>query len=219
MADTPLRELACGSHCCRFREPIGKKRQRQLLRPSAVAAIARASVFGAFAATVEATVALSGAGQATHRAVLVIVATDPVEIVVVLDRGVVRIDQDRLEPFLAPVFADPVGIEYAQVAVLPGRALLGHALEVLPARDPGDALAFRASSGLVSFLASTALADAHASDDDALLCLVAERSSAVESRRSFDAFDRTLLAPALHALPLELGDVPFVGVLPGVSDV
>ncbi len=68
----------------------------------------RAVVFGALATVVQTAVALAGGGESAERAAVVDVVTDPREVVVVLDGGVVRVEQDGLEPLLRAVLADPV---------------------------------------------------------------------------------------------------------------
>ncbi len=130
------------------------------------------------------------------------IVTDPVEIVVVFDRRVVRIDEDHFEPLLGAVFTDPVTVQHTEVGVLPGDPFLADALDVLSSADAVDALSLRASARLVSLLARRPLADGDASDDDTLFGLVAEFACFIESRRAIDPFDRALLAPLLFALPL-----------------
>src|SRR5690606_12848586 len=110
----------------------------------------------------------------------------------------------HFEPLLGAVFTDPVAVEYPQVGVLSGDALLADALDVLAPTDAVDALALGSAAAGEAFLASGTLPDRDASDDDALLGLVAEFACLIEARRTLDPLDRALLAPFLFSLPLEL---------------
>ena len=176
-------------------------------------------MFGAFAALTEAAPLLAGARESAERPASVRIVTDPGEVVVVFDRGVVRIDQDHLEPLLGTVFADPVAIEHAEVAVLPGGTLFSDALEVLSPRDPVDALAFRPATLPKTALSRRALSDADPGEDNALFGLVAERPSLIEPGRALDPLDRALATPLLGALPLEFVVHVIATVLPRFPDV
>ena len=188
---------------------------------TAVGALGGARSVGlrALAAVVQATVGLASGGLAAERATGLAVVTDPVEVVVVFDRGVLGVQEDDLVPLLGAVLADPVAVEHAEVRERSRGALLCDALDVLAAPDAVDALSLRAPTGGESLLASGPLADGDASDDDALLGLVAELASAVESSGAVDADDRALVAPLLFSLPLQFRQLAVAGIAPGVPDV
>ncbi len=172
------------------------------LAAAAVAADTRPGVLGAFALRTETTPLCAGARETPERAVLVGVVADPVEVVVVLDGGVVGVEHDYLVPDLATVRADPVRVEHPEVGVLSGAALLGDAFDTLSPGEPVDPLTGRASAGLEPALAGPALADADPRDDHTLFCLVPQCACPVETGRSLDSLDGTLVAPLLLSLPL-----------------
>jgi len=70
---------------------VRREKSKSLLAAAFTAVVRRTRVLGPFALLLESTVGLPGTGESAQCAVIVGVVTDPVEVVVVLDRRVVRI--------------------------------------------------------------------------------------------------------------------------------
>lgn len=131
----------------------------------------------------------------------------------------VWIYQNDLEPALAAVFADPVGVKNAEVWIPATCTLLGDALGIFRSADAIDALPFRSPTGAESGFSCCTLAYACAHDNYPLFCFVPKRTSPVDAGRSLDALDSTLLTPSLLALPLELAEFTVVWIVPCLSNV
>ena len=197
--------------CCRSdavaRRLSPKKRRLGTVCFRSVAAVpaggrARSVRLRALSALLQSSIGRARTGEATEGPSRLCVVADPVQVVVVLDRRVLGIEEDHFEPLLGAVFTDPVAVEDAEVAELPAGALLGDALDGLPTPDPVDALALRPTTGSEALLSGGPFSNCDASQDDALLGFVAELSCAVQARGPIDPLDRTLIAPLLLALPL-----------------
>src|SRR5439155_507998 len=72
--------------------------------------------------------------------------TDPVDLRVGSDRGMVRVDEDHLVVLVRPVLADPIRVEDLQVRIVLRGPLLRDPLNRLRHRDLDELATFRVSS-------------------------------------------------------------------------
>jgi len=121
---------------------------------------------GAVSSLSESTSLATGAGEATHFAVLVYGVDDPVDTGVVSDLGVVGVDADDLVVFHGSVLVDPVRVENAKVGVLAAALLFGNGLKVALEFQVVDTLVLGLTENHTSVVLSLASSSADTGTDD-----------------------------------------------------
>ena len=153
--------------------------------------LGRSAVVEAVSLRGERPVLLAGGGEPAELAVLHGALADPVDVRVVADRVVERVDQDDLVVLVSRVLVDEVRVEDTEVRAPSARSLLGVRPERADSLLLQDTLCSRLAvdDALGDQFLSPASGDAHAVDDVALLGLVPELSGSVDAGRLAGAVD------------------------------
>jgi hypothetical protein len=130
------------------------------------------------------------------------IVTNPIQFIISHNRGMSRINQNNLEPFLGAVLSDGIRIKNSEIRVLPTGSFFGDALSVFLSRDTTHALSLRPSTRSMPLFPSGSLRNTNASDDDSLFRLISKVSGFIESRWAFNAGYGAFVAPRLFAFPL-----------------
>lgn len=123
------------------------------------------------------TAALTASGSKTTQfAVFVHRITEPVNAWILTDALVMWIHHDTLVILVKRILCDPVRVQHAQTATGPATALFGLAAEIASPLVLIDAAIARLAvvNTLIQLLFAAATADAHAIDDEPLLCFVTQ---------------------------------------------
>jgi len=140
---------------------------------------------------VETTGLLAGGGEAARLAVLVHGVDDPVDAGVDTDGLVLGVDEDDLVVLVGRVLVDPVGVEDSEVSAAAADTLLGGGLEGSLVLQLVDTLVggLAVSGTLRSRALAATTADADTVDNIALLGLVSETASLVQTGWARSAVD------------------------------
>jgi hypothetical protein len=140
---------------------------------------------------VETTGLLAGGGKTTSLAVLVDGVDDPVDAGVDADGLVLGVDEDDLVVLVGRVLVDPVRVEDSEVSAAAANTLLGGSLEGSLVLQLVDTLVggLAVSGTLRSRALAATTADTDAVDNIALLGLVSEAASLVQTGRTRGAVD------------------------------
>src|SRR2546428_13835852 len=120
----------------------GSNRPESLSEPI-VAADARPDLLCALALVQQPAPLLPGGRQASEDPSAVRRFTDPVDLRIVADHGMLRIHEDDLVVLVRPVLADPVGVEDLEVRIVPRGPLLRDPLDRFRHRDLDEASPLR----------------------------------------------------------------------------
>ena len=196
-----------------------KERVSGLLSPSAVCSDGRPVLNNTLTLLVETASLLTCGSLSTVDTAAVGVVTDPVDLGVCLDDGVVGVNEDDLIPLVLSVCSYPVGVKDLKVGVSLLCPLLCHSLEGLSNSDSEDSLSLSSPSCLDLPLLEGSLSDPSPDDDISLLCLVTGISGPVKPGGLLNA-DEVLLSPPVDSpLLVEVFQVVGGGYLPCVSNV
>jgi hypothetical protein len=140
---------------------------------------------------VETTGLLAGGGKTTSLAVLVDGVDDPVDAGVDADGLVLGVDEDDLVVLVGRVLVDPVRVEDSEVSAAAADTLLGGSLEGSLVLQLVETLVggLAVSGTLRSRALAATTADTDAVDNIALLGLVSETASLVQTGRTRGAVD------------------------------
>src|SRR5439155_23019742 len=130
-----------------------------------VGADARPDLLGPCALVQEAAGLLAGGRRAAERPAAIRGIADPIDLGIVADRGMVRVDEDHLEVLVHPVFTDPIRVENLQVRIVLRGPFLRDSLDRLRHRDLHEPAAFRVAPAHRAGPTSTPAADPGADDD------------------------------------------------------
>lgn len=147
------------------------------------------------------------------------IVTNPVQVFVGVNRRVRWVNENDLEPLLRAVLSDGIRIQDSEIGVFSACSFFGDPLSVLFARYPPDPLSFGATASAVALFPRGAFRDTDADNDDTLFGFISEFAGSIESCRTIDASNRTLIAPLLFPFPLQFAEESIVLVFPGVFDV
>src|SRR5207245_7927498 len=132
--------------------------------------------------------------------------TDPVDLRIVADHGMLRIHEDDLVVLVRPVLADPVGVEDLEVRIVPRGPLLRDPLDRFRHRDFDEASPLRMTTAHRLGSSSAAPTDPRTDDDVALLCAVPELAGPIDSGRPLQAHESKTSTPC--AQPCKAGPLP-----------
>lgn len=158
--------------------------------------LGRSAVVEAVSLCSKRSVLLASSGEAAELTVLHRALADPVDVRVVADSVVERVDQDDLVVFVSRVLIDEVRVEDSEVRASSAGSLLGIGSERADSLLLQDTLCSRLAVDDTlgdQFLSATS-GDAHAVDDVALLGLVAELSGSVDAGRLARSVDSRQVA-------------------------
>ena len=146
---------------------------------------------GLVALLAEASVLLTGRGQAAELSLVLLLRDDPVDPGVVLDGVVGGVDEDDLEEFVGGVLAHPVGVEHAHVGASSANLLLSHGPVASGLLDLADTLVdgLSVDDTLVDGSLPAAASDLNSVDSIALLGLEAEGAGLVHAGGTVDLVD------------------------------
>src|SRR2546428_1708269 len=145
----------------------GSNRPESLSEPI-VAADARPDLLCAFAFVQQPAPLLSRGRQASEDPSAVRRLTDPVDLRIVADHGMLRIHENHLVVLVRPVLADPVGVENLEVRIVPRGPLLRDSLDRFRHCDLDEAPPFRMTTAHRLGSASAPPADPRPDDAGAL---------------------------------------------------
>src|SRR3989475_1946046 len=152
-----------------------------------VAADARPDLLCAFALVQQPAPLLSRGRQAPEHPSAVCRLTNPVDLRIVADHGMLRIHEDDLVVLVRPVLADPVGVEDLEVRIVPRGPLLRDPLDRFRHRDLDEASPLRMTTAHRLGSSPAAPTDPRTDDDVALLCAVPEPAGPIDSGRPLQA--------------------------------
>src|SRR5439155_16359340 len=188
------------------------------LAGAVVGADTRADLLGSFAFVQEAPALLPGGRQAAEDAAAVRGITDPVDLRIGSDRGMVRIDEDHLVVLVRPVLAYPVRVEDLHVRIVLGGSLLRDSLYRLRHRDLDEPAAFRVSPAHRTGPSPAPSADPCADDDIPLLCAISQFTCVIDPRRPLQADECVAATPFDHSLKMSLLDHAAPRIFPRLFD-
>src|SRR5438876_8020092 len=175
-------------------------------------------LLGPFALVQEPAALLPRGRQAPEDAPAVRGIAYPIDLRVVPDRGVVRVDEDHLVVLVRPIFPDPVRIEDLHVRIMLGGPLLRDPLNRLRHRDLDEPAALRVSSAHRTGPSPAPSADPCADDDIPLLCAISQFTCAIDPRRPLQADECVAATPFDHSLKMSLLDHAAPRIFPRLFD-
>src|SRR3989441_5542672 len=211
----PIWPFGRGSRTPRVPHRVGV---RSLAR-AIVGADARPNLFGSFALVQEAAAFLSGGRQASEHTAAVRGMADPVDLRIVPDRRMLRVDEDHLVVLVHPVLADPIRVEDLHVRIVLGGPLLRDPLDRLRHRDLDEPTAFRVSPAHRAWPAPASAPDPRTDDDIPLFRAISQLAGAIDPRRPLHADEGVTATPLDHPLKMRLLDHAAPRILPRLLDV
>src|SRR5207245_1069660 len=142
--------------------------------------------------------------------------TDPVDLRIVADHGMLRIHEDDLVVLVRPVLADPVGVEDLEVRIVPRGPLLRDPLDRFRHRDLDEASPLRMTTAHRLGSSSAAPTDPRTDDDVALLCAVPQLTGPIDSGRPAQAPESKTSTPFDEPCKMGLLHDPTTRILPGL---
>src|SRR2546428_6915044 len=191
----------------------GSSRLESLAEPI-VAADARPDLLCALALVQQPAPLLSGGRQASEDPSAVRRLTNPVDLRIVADHGMLRIHENHLVVLVRPVLADPVGVEDLEVRIVPRGPLLRDPLDRFRHCDLDEAPPFRMTTAHRLGSSSAAPTDPRTDDDVALLCAVPELAGPIDSGRPLQAHESKTSTPFDGPCKMGLLYDPAAGILP-----
>src|SRR5256712_8468680 len=191
----------------------GSNRPESLSEPI-VAADARSDLFRAFAFVQQPASFLPSGRQASEDPSAVRRFTDPVDLRIVADHGMLRIHEDDLVVLVRPVLADPVGVEDLEVRIVPRGPLLRDPLDRFRHRDFDEASPLRMTTAHRLWSSSAPPTDPLTDDAVALLFAVPQLPGPIHSGLPLHAHESKTSTPFDEPCKVGLLHDPPAGILP-----
>ena len=185
----------------------------------AVGSRRRPNLLGTVSAVLQATAGLTGGSEAAVDPVLVFVVADPVDFRIVLDNRAGRVNEDDLIPLLLSVGADPVRVQHFKVLEPFLCPLFSDPLKAFADDELFFTLSLSTATGFDLPLLECALPDLGPDEDEALFCAISEGPGPVKPGGLLDPEEVFVLSPLDFTLSVEALHVRLRRVVPGLSDV